>query len=150
MADKKEYINAELRLRLHKWGPYPERTEEQERERQEAEDRAGESRMEQRREMSMRKVLVISEDSMSAMIADAARHADESWAAHDEAGGSYWDTKHVQLAAVRAAMTEVNIPDGCKLAVVAMNDMPSNDPTGGKDTRVWYAEHYRRVVQEVM
>ena len=55
-----------------------------------------------------------------------------------------------RLKETRAAMTPIDIPDGCKLAVVAMNDMPSNDPTGGKDTRVWYAEHYRRVVQEVM
>jgi hypothetical protein len=35
------------------WGPYPERTEEEEQERREAEDRAGERRMEYLREMGL-------------------------------------------------------------------------------------------------
>jgi len=34
-----------------------------------------------------------------------------------------------------------------RLAVVDSKDMPSNDPMLHADTRVWYAEKYRRVVK---
>jgi len=59
---------------MSQWGPYPERTEDEERERQEAEDRAGESRMEQRRETMGNLASLIAEGDKSRR-EDAAKYA---------------------------------------------------------------------------
>jgi hypothetical protein len=80
----------------------------------------------------MTKVLVMSEDKTPELIHSISGRSDEPW--------------RTQVDNVHRQMTVIDIPDGCKLAVVEMESVMVNMPSVGP-----VEEHrVRRVVQEVM